>query len=417
MTGLRLKDLLLYSFLALPLAFAGMPVYLHAPDFYATTHGQSLATLGVALLLLRAFDAVQDPLLGALSDRFATYRSALMLGAMTMLGTGFYMLMHPPATYVLAWFCLSVALATTAFSFLTININALGSLWSRESATKTRITTTREAFTLIGLLLAAITPTVLAQSMPADTAYHMLSLLMLALLTLGGGLFLYWLKRTGITQPVAAAFSVTLFGRLFRGHARFYTAYMVSSLASAIPAILVLFFIRDRLEAEAYTGLFLMVYFLSGVLGMPLWSRLAKVYGKYHSWLMAMGVAVVAFIWAMFLQQGDVVAYGIICVASGLALGAELALPPSILSDRIDTAQQNDHAASHFALLALLAKLVFALASGIALPALGFAGFTPAADNTPQVLLVLSVVYAGLPCLIKLAALWIIYPYVKGDKP
>ncbi len=63
------NDLWRYSILAIPIAFAGFPLYVLAPDYYATTHGLSLSLLGFLLLGLRLFDAIQDPVIGALSDR------------------------------------------------------------------------------------------------------------------------------------------------------------------------------------------------------------------------------------------------------------------------------------------------------------------------------------------------------------
>nr|MCH9704551.1 MFS transporter [Pseudomonadota bacterium] len=54
------KELVAYGMLAMPLAFAGIPLYLHAPDFYATEFGISLASLGFVLLALRCIDAIQD---------------------------------------------------------------------------------------------------------------------------------------------------------------------------------------------------------------------------------------------------------------------------------------------------------------------------------------------------------------------
>ena len=52
--------------------------------------------------------------------------------------------------------------------------------------------------------------------------------------------------------------------------------------------------------------------------------------------VLSMGVAIAAFVWAFFLPPGNAVAYGVICVLSGLALGADLALPPSMLADVIE---------------------------------------------------------------------------------
>jgi len=42
-----------------------------------------------------------------------------------------------------------------------------------------------------------------------------------------------------------------------------------------VPATLVLFFIRDRLQAAAFEPLFLASYFAAGALSMPLWVKLA----------------------------------------------------------------------------------------------------------------------------------------------
>ena len=59
---LRSRELWQYSALAMPVAFAGFPLYVLAPDYYATTHGVSLSLLGLLLLGLRLFDAIQYPL-------------------------------------------------------------------------------------------------------------------------------------------------------------------------------------------------------------------------------------------------------------------------------------------------------------------------------------------------------------------
>ena len=55
------KSLWLYGLMALPMAFAGFPLYVLAPDFYATQHGVSLTLLGALLLSIRLVDAVRTP--------------------------------------------------------------------------------------------------------------------------------------------------------------------------------------------------------------------------------------------------------------------------------------------------------------------------------------------------------------------
>jgi len=96
-----------------------------------------------------------------------------------------------------------------------------------------------------------------------------------------------------------------------------------------------LFFIRDRLGATQEAGLFLLLYFLAGAVGMPLWSFLARRIGLTKSWALSMALAIISFVWAYFLGTGDVWHYGVICVVSGIAFGAELSLPPAMLAGMI----------------------------------------------------------------------------------
>jgi hypothetical protein len=46
---------------------------------------------------------------------------------------------------------------------------------------------------------------------------------------------------------------------------------VVNGIAAALPATLVLFYVADVLQAEAWSGAFLALYFVSGVAFLPLW--------------------------------------------------------------------------------------------------------------------------------------------------
>ena len=89
---------------------------------------------------------------------------------------------------------------------------------------------------------------------------------------------------------------------------RLLAVYLVNGIASAMPATLVLFFIRDRLQAPAFEPLFLGSYFLAAALSMPLWVRAVARFGLARSWLAGMVLAIAAFAWAAGLGAGDVAA-------------------------------------------------------------------------------------------------------------
>jgi GPH family glycoside/pentoside/hexuronide:cation symporter len=413
-------DLFLYGSLALPLAFAGLPVYLHAPDFYATSYGVSLASLGAVLLGLRIVDAVQDPLIGAFSDAFAARRKMILLAGAFMLLAGFAGLFNPPALPVgghLAWFAVNVFICTTGFSILSINYQALGGIWPASSSDRTRITGTREALGLVGILMASVLPSVLRNTYDAAAAFQVVTLALAVLLIGGGWLFLRWFAKGHLacapsstdkpqTGPASGGFSSLLRGGWAR---RFYGIYFISNFASAIPAVLVLFYIRDRLAAESWTGLFLLVYFLSGAASMPVWQMVGRRVGTARAWGISMIVAVITFVWAFTLGAGDIVPFVIVCVLSGSALGADLALPPALLADRIERAGDQAIASRYFAGATFFAKASFALATGLSLPMLDALGYVPGQPAVAEVGLYLSGVYALAPCAIKIvAAVWLL---------
>ncbi|MEP3302260.1 MAG: MFS transporter, partial [Roseibium sp.] len=235
---------------------------------------------------------------------------------------------------------------------------------------------------------------------------HWLALGYLPALAICYGVLVRWMHTAPLTPPEAGRDGTgwwTLLRDRWRG--LFFALTGLNTFASAVPAVLVLFFIRDRLDAEAYTGLFLLIYFLSGVLSMPLWTRLARGLGKVRAWQISLAVAILTFSGAAFLQQGDLIAYALVCALSGLALGADLALPPAILADHIEADRRQGEASRLFSIMAFVSKSALALATGLALPLLGLFGYQPDGVVTPGLALGLSLTYAGIPCLLKLLAL------------
>lgn len=409
------KELLSYGILAMPLAFAGIPIYIHAPDFYATQYGVSLATLGLILLFLRFIDAIQDPLIGYFSDKHSEHRPKIIFLSLILLAVSFTLLFQPLADNHIIWFALFILLSTTAFSVLTINLNTLGGLWSRDKNQKTTIAAYRETFGLMGLILAVILPSVFQNQMPKEDAFLYVSLFLFVIIIFSGFLFGKWQNHhlsINKTKP-NKTFSTKQIANVSTQSKRFFIVYGASMLASSIPAVLVLFFIRDRLSLESYSGLFLLAYFLSGAIGIITWGYASKILGKHRAWLLAMFLAVVSFVWAYFLSAGDFWPYLFICILSGIAFGAELVLPASILADHIHEGKNEETAAIHFGLLAFLAKLALALAAATTLPYLQLQGFLAGQSNSEEALRALSVSYAAIPCLIKLISIYLLWRIIN----
>ncbi|MEM8833816.1 MAG: MFS transporter [Pseudomonadota bacterium] len=409
-----------YSFLALPLSFAGLPLYVHAPDFYTRDLGLNIGLIGIILLVIRLFDAFQDPLIGYISDKHASKRFHIVFAGGAMLMAGMAAVFYGPqfAISTAIWFAASMILATTGFSIIAINLNMIGGFWHDEPQQRTRIAAWREAFALIGLLVASVLPAALQTTRPADESFQILFLVFAIVMIIGFLLFAKFSKAIGSNHKIKKSQTKRGFSFLpilIGPDRNFFGVCFLTHVAAAMPGVMVLFYIRDYLQAENLAGLFLLLYFLSGAALIVVWVKLAKRIGKENAWLISMFVAIATFIWAFFLQPGDVIAYGFICVLSGMALGADLALPPSILADRVTKQKTEAEATQYYALLAFIPKVALAIASGMTFLLLDQMGFVAGIENSPESLQGLVTLYALVPCLIKLSAAVYLWRYSKKE--
>jgi len=412
------RELFAYAALALPLAMAALPVYVHVPKFYVDTLGMPLASVGAILLACRLLDGLQDPLLGYLSDRLGTHRlgrGVLILAALPLLAAGFVALFQPPqagGVGLSLWLAASLLVVSLGFSMASIAYYALGAELSADYHERTRVTATRGALAVAGVLIAATLPELLAKRMGVATGLAWFSLLFIPVLLLGAGATIMAMPRSGSRHRTAGAAGMyrALLRPFASGSYRWLLAVSVlSGTAAAIPGTLILFYVQDVLQRPDLSGPFLGLYFLFGAAGMPLWIAAARRLGKRPAWLLGMVLSVVAFVWAFLLGAGQVAEFTVVCVLAGLAYGAELAIPPSILADIVDgdAAQGQRPDGAYFGLWQMMDKLNLALAAGLALPLLGWLGYQP---GTAQVAMsALPFMYALVPCAIKLvavAALW-----------
>ncbi len=394
------RQYMAYGLLGAPLAMAALPVYIHAPKLYGDELGLGLALTGAILLASRAVDTLQDPWLGRLADHLQKRPggwSLLALAATLCLGFAYAALFNPPfeaGSGLALWFGVTLVLVYTAHSALNITYLAWGANASSDSQERTRLVAYREGFSILGVILASLLPMLFAiwfeegQWLPFSGLFALL-------LVAAVWLLLQQAPRPRSEPVMPQRLLQPLVHEPFR---RLATLFLLNGLAVAMAGTLALFYIADVLRLEAYSGAFLALYFLSGAASLPCWLSLARRLGKTVTWALGTLVAVVGFIWATQLGSGDWLAYAIICLLSGAALGADLALPAAIAADIIPP-RERGRAASYFGIWSLINKGVLALAAGLGLPLLAGFGYRPGGESG---LLALSLFYAGVPCLIKL---------------
>lgn len=195
---------------------------------------------------------------------------------------------------------------------------------------------------------------------------------------------------------------------------RLLLAYLLNGTANGFTATLFLLFVENVLASPEQAGLLLLVYFLCGVVSVPLWLRISYRFGKHRSWSVGMAVTCLFFVAVPFLGPGDVWPFMIVCILTGFCLGADLALPASMQADVVDLdtlRSGSQRTGLYFALWSMATKLALALAVGIAFPFLDLAGFSADGENDASALLTLSLLYGGAPIVIKLTSIAFIWGY------
>ncbi|MBC3876845.1 MFS transporter [Undibacterium sp. FT79W] len=395
--------LLAYGLFGFPLALLALPIYVYVPQFYAERFGMSLSLIGSALLVSRVLDAFLDLLLGAWIDKRPANQGygRFILYSLPLLIPGFYALFHPPAATMVTpmlWFFCALLMVYAGFSLASIAFQSWGAALTQLPGERLRLTATRELCGVAGVVTAALL------SQFADISW--LSAVLICSLLIATFLLLRFtpdMVNRHQDQQSSLRWRHLFSNPYFRS---LFLVFVLNGIAAAIPATLFLFFAKDRLQLASYSGVLLLLYFVAAAMSLPLWVRIAQRIHESRAWLLAMLLSVLSFIWAYSLQVGDLTAFAVICVLSGLCLGADLALPPALLSGVIRQAGHSErYEGSYFSAWNWANKMNLALAAGLSLPLLDYLGYTPGVSSGSG-LQALSFAYAVLPCVLKgLAAL------------
>jgi glycoside/pentoside/hexuronide:cation symporter, GPH family len=389
-----------WSLFAAMIAAAGLPIYIHAPKFFVDNYGVSLAALGGVLALLRLLDVVQDPFFGWLAEVTRARRAqGVSVAVVVLAGAMIALFAVPPPIAPLAWFALTLTVLFSAYSYLTIVFYAQGVEKASQMGPSghTKLAGWRETGSLIGVSFAAVAPVALAAMSPAPFAAFAFGFAALCLLA--------WVSMRRAWGNVAAKviglalFRPVLADPLAR---RLLFLALINAAPVAVTSTLFLFFVESRLELPDFAGGYLLLFFLAAAASAPLWSKLGTAQGEKRVLIMGMILSILSFVWAFNLGAGQALAFALICLGSGAALGADMVLLPAIFARRLSYLGNE---AAGFGLWSFASKLSLALAAAVVLPALQWAGFQSGATNQAAALSALTWAYAGLPCGLKVLAL------------
>lgn len=420
-----------YALPALVMALPTVPVYILLPTFYVEHTALTLTTVGLLLGAARVLDLFSDIFAGRWCERpfgrFGKRRGWIILGAL-MLAPALWALFTPAPDSGGRWLFGWALLLYLGWTLVQIPYLA----WSTDLAPtyqqRLSLNSSREFMGLVGLLVSAAIPAIggqLGWSSPEIMR-------VLAGLAITVGVFAFtWMMMVVPEPPVSRVESrpttatvdpqpswLALFSN--RLWLRVLSAWTLNGVANGIAAVLFPIIITSLLGAPASSrGQFLLIYFLSAIAGIALMRLLGAHMSKHRLWCAAMLAATGAFALVPLLGEGDLIGFAAVCMVTGVALAADLVLPPSIQADVVDWDRwrfRRNHPALSFAGASLVTKLALGIAVVTGPLLVGASGWTETGPVTHSIALRLAMIYAWIPCVLKIAAIAIVWNFPLDER-
>jgi glycoside/pentoside/hexuronide:cation symporter, GPH family len=382
--------------------------------FFTNVAGIPAGWAGSILMVSKIWDAVNDPIVGVLTDKTRSKRWGrrlpwLLYGAIPFGLFSFLLWIVPDfggtnsstKVWMLFWYYVIVgAISQVFYTVVNLPYTAMTPELTQDYDERTQLNSYRFAFSIGGSIFSLILAKIIFQIVPESQGA--LQYLWLAALTaIISVLALYWCvygirkralafeaKRIQVsseeTIPLIQQFKIALSNRPFLF---VIGIYLCSWLAVQVTASIIPYFAVNRMglkQADVPTVLI-------GVQGTALlmlfvWSRLSKKLGKKAVYFMGMSLWIIAQFGLYFLEPGQIGLMYLLAVMAGVGVSTAYLIPWSMVPDVIEldelqTGQRREGV--FYGFMVLLQK--FGLALGLFLVGISLqsAGFKEAVAGMP----------------------------------
>lgn len=373
-----------------------------------------LASLGALVGIV--WDAVNDPLIGMLSDRVKSRlgrRRPFLLWFAFPFGLSFVMLWSAPnwesQVGLLIYVTLAFMISDTLTTLVAVPYLSLTPELTQNYDERTSLSSFRTVFQLASAMVVVIAAPMIVDSvmlgggtqqqgfMTAGAAFGAIGSLPLFLI----GLFVRERFASATAEQESLSFRETL--KLAWQNVPFRYAvgiYMFNWSAVDMVAITFPFFLqywvaRGNLLAKirlfgidlALESAFFGVMMFVCILFVPFWLRISKRYNKVGAYIAGMAAWIVVQLMVFTIQPGETTYLLVIAGLAGIGVSAAYVLPDSILPDVIEWDElrtRRRQEGIYYGIRTLIRKLTGALVIFITLQILGWSGYQSPPDGAVQ---------------------------------
>jgi len=399
--------------------------------FLTNTVGLAAGLAGSIYAITRFWDALNDPLIGILSDRthsrWGRRRPWLLFSALPFALTfaAQWWIPFPGRTGLLFAYYLAVSLLfNTFYSAANIPYASLTAELTQDYDERTQLNQFRFAFSVGGSMVAVVTFPLLVNLLPDRAAGHLLAgacfgvISALPLLLCFWGVreqYQSWRDPLPLLQQLRVAFSN-------RPYLFVSGIYLCSWLAFQFTATIIPYFIVFWMQLpEVWISLVVLAVQSVAVLALFAWTRLSAHLGKRAMYLIGAGFWLISQAGLFFLQPGQerfMIALALLAgvgVSATAYLGPWSMLPDVIDLDELQTGERRE--GIFYALMVFLQKVGLGLGLFFLGQVLEWSGFIPSVAGEPpptqpeSALLAIRLAIGPLPAVVLIGGILLVWLY------
>jgi GPH family glycoside/pentoside/hexuronide:cation symporter len=407
---------------AAPLLALSLPTIIFLPPYFASHLGIPLAAVSAIFLGARVFDLLIDPWMGGLQDRtessFGRRRFWLALMCVPLMVMIWWVFLGlPPGASVPVGGVTVFLLYFVGAAMIIAHLSWAGELIPTYHG-RTHVLGMVQTASMVGQVLMLVIAGVVAQQ-SADgsntNAVHAMGWTLLFLLPATTLLALMVREESRPPQPhlsLEQSLRVLLQNKTAQ---RVLLPDLLLGVAQGVSGGLFLFYFQMVLGFERESQSLLAIYFLAGLLGVPIWWIAARKFGKDRALQGALIYTAITTLPLLILPPGNFAVVGPYMAVAGLAQGGGVLLTRALMADVVDEdelACGARRSGLYFGLLLTTSKLGIA-AGPITYAILGVVGFSAVdgAQNSALALNTLSALFIGVPIVLCLLSMWSLQNY------
>ena len=368
------------------------------PIFMMDVIGISPGLVAIILFVGRSWDYFNDPIIGFLSDRTRTRwgrrRPFLIFGALPF-ALSFILLWLSPnfsQTGLIIYYSLGYIVYEAMATLVYMPYYALTPELTEDYDERTRLTSFRMFFNILGSLTAYIFPMMVIGSMVPENTRRVLLMSVIAgaiAATPLIGVFLGTREKTDHIREEKPKFIPSLKAALKNRPFIFGAGiYLLTWMTILVIETNLLLYIKYIVQREGQSSLIMASIFVTAILALPFWNWTARHWNKRLAYII--GVAFWAAVMIVLILVSAETPFWIImflCVMAGIGVSAAQVLPWSIIPDAIEWDEWKTyerHEGMFYSLITLMGKIANSVSVPLSLIVLQVAGYQAASTVQPE---------------------------------